>query len=76
MKLNNAITTITTTIATATYIRLGSKTKCPIMRPRASKDRKGYQYLINYFCSVAVIVATFLVIVLVEFCGELYGRGR
>ena len=50
--------------------------KGQITRSRASKERKGHQYLINYFCSRSYDCSydIFPVIVIVEFCGEMWLR--
>ena len=50
--------------------------KGPITRSRASRERKGHQCLINYFCSRGCYCSydTFLAIVMVEFCEELWFR--
>ena len=49
--------------------------KGPITRPRASKEREGPDYTdLSKRRAVVVVVVTFLVIVMVELCGELWLR--
>ena len=47
--------------------------KGPITRPRVSKEREGHDYTdLSKRRAVVVVVVTFLVIVMVELCGELW----